>query len=462
MSTERIDWKQENFVYVKETMIEAINVLKRIVMGERVSFYKHLYNFLKNKNPEKFSNLKMTQIHGFVHVGQQNQGIFYKLGLDARVNTWNEKTETEALEQLEYIKNLIENVKNYEEGIVLGRKIRKQLEDRSLGRPSEEEPEEEPEEEEPEEDPQTFAQDSYNRRQKEIFKRIKGLLEDKKNLIVTGVPGTGKTYFVRKFVESEFKPENTLFIQFHPSYSYEEFIEGFRPGKTEVFSFNIEPGIFKLFLNKIQEDRIKNDKEKYVIIIDEINRGNVPKIFGELLFGIEYREIEIPTIYSKDAIEIPDSLYIIGTMNTADRNLALVDFALRRRFRFLEFTPDFELLKDWLIMNGTEEDLANSLMELMISINIKLTKFFGKEYQLGHTYFLIPKIDLSKTFRIWINEIIPMLEELCLGDQEQLKNILIETNLYERSPDSERLDFRISFETFKRGLSGVSNGYDNT
>ena len=175
------------------------------------------------------------------------------------------------------------------------------------------------------------------------IKEINNLLERKKQIIFYGSPGTSKTYFANKF--SEFfaaKVENIKIAQFHPSYSYEDFIEGIRPnlskeGKAEGF-FKKE-GIFKIF-SKIAKD---NPNEKFVLIIDEINRGNISKIFGELIYLLEYRHEEISFTYSfntHDKFSIPLNLYIIGTMNSADRSIAFVDYALRRRFYFIDFYPD--------------------------------------------------------------------------------------------------------------------------
>jgi hypothetical protein len=184
---------------------------------------------------------------------------------------------------------------------------------------------------------------------KESIEEIKILLDEKKQIIFYGPPGTSKTYFAREFA-SYFTGNinNVTIVQFHPSYSYEDFVEGIRPnldtatGKS-VGSFSIQPGVLKRL---VQECRLHAD-QKFLLIIDEINRGNIPKIFGELLYLLEYRDQKISLTYSprEERFSLPDNLYFIGTMNSADRAIAYIDYALRRRFYFRNFYPDYVILK---------------------------------------------------------------------------------------------------------------------
>ncbi|MHA1748312.1 MAG: McrB family protein [Promethearchaeota archaeon] len=442
MSSTRIDWKNEYFNVGKKAALYTIEILKRKVKGERINIINSLINYLKEDIP----HINRNRTAGLVHVGRKYQGFFFRIGLDARNKIWLNISSEEALETLDKIKERIEAIRNYDEGLELAKKIRSETEEEILisGDGGDEFIEGL--------DEITAEKDFLEQIKNEIFTKIDNLIEDKKNLIITGVPGTGKTYMVLDYVKNRFGSDKTEFVQFHPSYSYEEFIEGIRPDPSDSLSFKPQPGILRKFLKKINE--IGDSDTNYVLVIDEINRGNIPKIFGELLYGIEYRNKKIKTIYLNDEITIPNNLFIIGTMNTADRNLAIMDFALRRRFVFYELEPNFEYLKSWLIVNGTDSDLAAQLSDLMMAINIRLRNDFGREYRLGHTYFMKEKLDIKRIYRIWIYEIIPMLEELCIGDPKKLKNILKDTGLYQESLDRTGITFRIEFESFKRGLLG--------
>ena len=159
------------------------------------------------------------------------------------------------------------------------------------------------------------------------------VLERKQNIIFQGVPGVGKTFIIKSILKTRFSisSENYQTVQFHQSYSYEEFIEGLRPVSGV---FEVKDGLFKEFSNKASKD----PDNPYFFVIDEINRGNISKIFGELLMLIESDKRETYSVklpYSGEDFTIPKNLYIIGTMNTADRSLSLVDYALRRRFSFI-------------------------------------------------------------------------------------------------------------------------------
>ena len=178
------------------------------------------------------------------------------------------------------------------------------------------------------------------------------LLEAKLQLVFYGPPGTGKTYVARRLAE-HFAGEHgsTDLVQFHPSYAYEDFVEGFRP--TEAGGFRLREGPLK----KIARRAERTPDATHVLVIDEINRGNLAKVFGELYFLLEYRgsEHEIRLQYSDKSFNLPENLWIIATMNTADRSIALVDAALRRRFYFVPFYPDEApvegLLRRWLAEN---------------------------------------------------------------------------------------------------------------
>ena len=171
----------------------------------------------------------------------------------------------------------------------------------------------------------------------EDLETIVDLLQDKKQVIFQGPPGTGKTYLARKLAEClAGRDDRVRLVQFHPSYAYEDFVQGYRPtlqGGQAGFALRDGP------LREMAK-LSKKSKEKHFLIIDEINRGNLAKILGELYFLLEYRDDGIRLQYTNKPFSLPPNLYIIGTMNTADRSIALVDLALRRRFHFVEFHPD--------------------------------------------------------------------------------------------------------------------------
>ncbi len=211
------------------------------------------------------------------------------------------------------------------------------------------------------------------------------------------------------------------FITFHQNYSYEEFIEGITPdldAKEGKLSYKLGKGPLK----EIKELAEKDRKNKYILIIDEINRGNISKIFGELITllekdkrdGNEY-PISIPLMYSKKEFSLPNNLYIIGTMNTADKSIALVDVALRRRFAFTEMMPQAELI---------EENIDGVRLQTVFkALNKKITILLDRDHQIGHSYFLNIE-NLKQLKNKWFKEIIPLLNEYFYGDWEKLKVVL--------------------------------------
>lgn len=252
------------------------------------------------------------------------------------------------------------------------------------------------------------------------LKIIQQLLEEKKQVIFYGPPGTSKTFVAKKFANFFTKnPQNVETIQFHPSYSYEDFVEGIKPRLSEegeATGFVKQAGIFKNMVDKC----IKSPDNKFVLIIDEINRGNISKIFGELIYLLEYRNDKIHLTYSpKEEFYIPENLYIIGTMNSADRSIAFVDYALRRRFYFVDFYPDEQVIKKWFVKNAVREPYQGVVLGLMRDINTEISNKLGKEYQIGYSYFM-KGLDSEKVRRIIDYAIIPLVEQYFFGKKESV------------------------------------------
>ena len=253
----------------------------------------------------------------------------------------------------------------------------------------------------------------------EHLRNVEKLLDDKRQIILQGPPGTGKTYTARKLAEClAGNRERISLVQFHPSYAYEDFVQGFRPTLSDGRpGFELRNGPL-LHATKLAEDE---PKKKVFLIIDEINRGNLAKVFGELYFLLEYRDEKIRLQYSDDSeerIALPKNLYIIGTMNTADRSIALVDLALRRRFYFFEFHPDKGpikgLLKRWLERNA--EDML-WLADVVDRANEKLA---DRQAAIGPSYFMKEDLDYEKVALIWEHSVLPYIEERLYGEDNRL------------------------------------------
>ncbi|MFC2085674.1 McrB family protein [Bacteroidota bacterium] len=261
-----------------------------------------------------------------------------------------------------------------------------------------------------------------------------------KNLILYGPPGTGKTWrvwneFIPKFtdVSGSAVKERFRFVTFHQSYSYEDFVEGIRPvvldknkKSSSTLTYAVEPGIFRTIVEDARED----PNHPYALFIDEINRGNITSIFGELITVIEEDKrqhwdsnegewvggIEVTLPYSRFRFGVPDNLYIIGTMNTADRSIALLDAALRRRFDFEELMPDGSLLakKD---IDGIELD------KLLDSINRRIEYLYDRDHMIGHAYLM--KVEaFDDLVRVMRKQIIPLLQEYFYDDWRKIQLVL--------------------------------------
>lgn len=257
-------------------------------------------------------------------------------------------------------------------------------------------------------------------------------LEEKKCIILQGAPGVGKTYLAEQIAFSRMKEKNVHrieFVQFHPNYTYEDFIIGYKPRegtdkKKNDVGFALKDGVFKAFCHKASIDP-DND---YYFIIDEINRGNISKIFGEAFSLIEksYRGKSIKLAYSQKKFVIPENVYIIGLMNTADRSLAMIDFALRRRFAIFTLEPAFEtdVFKDCLrkINNPVLDRIIQGIVEL--NKEIKKDQSLGPGFCIGHSYFCFKnkeEVNDDRLKRIIKYEIIPMLQEYWFDKEGKYK-----------------------------------------
>ena len=271
---------------------------------------------------------------------------------------------------------------------------------------------------------QKFLEEVYMDSKK--YDKLVSVLQRKKNIVLQGAPGVGKTYCAKRLAYSMMGEKNDKrieFVQFHQNYCYEDFITGYKPDGE---GFELKHGVFYDFCKKAADDK---DNE-YFFIIDEINRGNMSKIFGELLMLIEsdYRGEHIVLAYEEnDSFVVPENLYIIGMMNTADRSLAMIDYALRRRFSFFDMEPGFEtdgFKKYQSNVNGIiGNNLFNNLIAKVIELNkaIESDKSLGKGFCIGHSYFSNDEeINYNED---WLKEIVefdilPMLREYWFDDND--------------------------------------------
>ena len=257
-------------------------------------------------------------------------------------------------------------------------------------------------------------------------------MEDKKQVIFQGPPGTGKTYVARKLARHLAGADDRVdLVQLHPSYAYEDFVQGFRPtlrGGQPGFELTDGP-----LLEAGRRARGEPD-ERHFLLIDEINRGNVAKVFGELYFLLEYRDEAIRLQYQRNSgetFELPDNLYIIGTMNTADRSIALVDLALRRRFNFVEFHPDEEPIKGVLRRWLREKAPGMAwVADVVDRANEKLRD--DRHAAIGPSYFMKEDLDEDAVRRIWKHSVLPYIEELLFGQGDRLGEFDLENAMGSR------------------------------
>lgn len=262
------------------------------------------------------------------------------------------------------------------------------------------------------------------------------LLERRGQVILYGPPGTGKTYLARALAQHIVEdPSQYTLVQFHPSYSYEDFFEGFRPVVNDEGSlvYELRSGPMK----RVAQKALANREANYVVIIDEINRGNLAKIFGELYFLLEYRDEAVSLLYGgEDVFTLPDNVFFIGTMNTSDRSIALMDAAMRRRFAFVELHPTeppvANVLPRWLAKNGLDSEPA----ALLDAVNERIAE---EAFRIGPSYLMDKELSAARLEEIWDHEILPLLDEYHYGDGTDVRARyglpVIRRALLDTSPD---------------------------
>ncbi|WP_326755402.1 DUF4357 domain-containing protein [Streptomyces hirsutus] len=248
------------------------------------------------------------------------------------------------------------------------------------------------------------------------LEEMRELLLDEKQMVLYGPPGTGKTYLAMELAEYfGGGPEQVKIVQFHPSYAYEDFFEGFRPvedPETREVAFRLTAGPLRELADLASREG--NRHVPHFLIIDEINRANLAKVFGELYFLLEYRRKSVRLTYSGDDFGLPPNLFVIGTMNTADRSIALVDAAMRRRFAFVELSPRTEptagLLARWLKREGRDLEPAR----LLDALNARMD---DADFAIGPSYLMKPGAYRNDGLeRTWRTKILPLLEEHHYGE----------------------------------------------
>jgi MoxR-like ATPase len=270
--------------------------------------------------------------------------------------------------------------------------------------------------------------------------RVFGLLRMKKQLVLQGVPGTGKTHVARCLARllTRDRPDCVRLVQFHPAYCYEEFVEGIRAraaevnGRSEV-TFPVEDGV----LCQFADQAARRPSEPHVLLVDELNRGNLPRIFGELLYLLEYRDRALTLPYSKRPFRLPDNLFLLATMNPLDRSAVALDQALRRRFSFVDMPANAAVLASWLETHEpaepADETFGPRVVRLFEELNRRLARDAGPDKQVGHSFFMVPDLTADKLSAVWDHQVRPLLLDYFGGREDRLRDYTPERLLSPRA-----------------------------